>query len=104
MKDFLQYSISDEFLMIKALFKKPESVSLLREFINNNKIIKKYLIFNVSIIFYNSSQIINKTVRTEYKEKLRSEIYKKLKLEKSSNCHSYYFFVPKKKLIVYPLI
>jgi hypothetical protein len=75
------YRISDEFLMIKALFRKSESVSLLRDFINNNKIIKKYFIFYLSIILYNSSEIINKTVRAEYKEKLQSEIYKKLKLE-----------------------
>jgi hypothetical protein len=75
------YRISDEFVMIKALFNKRESVSLLRDFINSNEIIKKYLIFNLSIIFYTSSEIINKTVSTEYKEKLQSEIYKKLKLE-----------------------
>jgi hypothetical protein len=72
-----KYGISDEFLMIKALFNKFESVALIRDLINNNKIIKNYFIFNLSIIFYNSSQLINNTIKTEYKEKLQIEIYKK---------------------------
>ena len=76
------YRISDEFLMIKSLFKKPESVSLLRDFINNNKIIKNYFVFNLSIIFYNSSTTINNAVKTEYKEKFQSEIYTEKKLER----------------------
>ena len=46
MKDFLpDIDYLMNFIMIKNLFNKPESVSLLRNFINNNQIIKKYLIF-----------------------------------------------------------
>ena len=93
------YRISNEFLMIKALFNKHESVTLLRDTINNNKIIKKYLIFNLSIIFYNSSQIINKRVKTEYKEKLQNEIYKKLNPEREFKLPFLLLFCSKEEII-----
>ena len=42
-------------LLLKTLFNKPESVLLLRNFINKNKIIKNHFVFNLNTIFYNSS-------------------------------------------------
>ena len=93
------YRISDEFLMIKALFNKCESVTLLRNTINNNKIIKKYLIFNLSIIFYNSSQIISKSVKIEYKETLQNEMYKKLNPEREFKLPLLLLFCSKEEII-----
>ena len=85
--------------MVKALFNKHESVTLLRNTINNNKIIKKYLIFNLSIIFYNSSQIINKRVKIEYKEKLQNEMYKKLNPEREFKLPFLLLFCSKEEII-----
>ncbi len=94
-----KYSLSDDFLMIRALFNKRESVSLLRDFINNNKIIKNYFVFNLSIIFYNSSTTINNAVKTEYKEKFQSGIYKEQKLEREFKLPFLLLFCSKEEII-----
>jgi hypothetical protein len=73
-----RYRLSYEFVIIKNLFKKSEFLLLFRKFINSNQLIKNYLIFTLNTIYFNSSKLINKKIKSDNKEKLKKELIEKV--------------------------
>jgi hypothetical protein len=57
------------------------------------------LFFNLSIIFYKSSQLISKSVKIEYKETLQNEMYKKLNPEREFKLPFLLLFCSKEEII-----
>ena len=87
------YKLSDEFINIKNLFKNPKSYLILRNFINKNQHLKNYLIFNLNTIHFNTSELLNKKVKPEDKERLRNELNKKSSTQQKELIHILYLLL-----------
>ena len=81
------YKLSKDFIIIKNLLKKPESCLILRNFINKNQHLKNHFIFNVNTIHFNTSNLLNKKIKSEDKERLRNELNKKLSTQQEELIH-----------------
>jgi hypothetical protein len=81
------YKLSKDFIIIKNLLNKPESCLMLRNFINKNQHLKNHFIFSLNTIHFNTSYLLNKKVKTEDKERLRNELYKKLSTQQGEFIH-----------------
>jgi hypothetical protein len=81
------YKLCKDFIIMKNLLNKPESCLILRNFINKNQHLKNYFIFSLNTIHYNTSNILNKKVKTEDKERLRNELNIKLSTQQEELIH-----------------
>ena len=71
------YKLSSEYVIIKNLFNKSEFLLLFRSFINKNQSIKNHLIFTLNTMYFNSSKLMNINIKSEDKERLKNELFKK---------------------------
>ena len=71
------YKLSSEYVIIKDLFNKSEFLLLVRNFINKNESIKNHLIFTLNTMFFNSSKLMNINIKSEDRERLKNELFKK---------------------------
>ena len=71
------YKLSSENVIIKSLFNKLEFLLLFKNFINKNELIKNHLIFTLNTMFFNSSKLMNIKIKSEDKERLKNELFKK---------------------------
>jgi hypothetical protein len=71
------YRLSKDFITKKNLFSKPDCIILLKNFITKNQLAKLYFTFNLNTIYYNTSNIINKKITPQNKERLKKEIINK---------------------------
>ena len=71
------YKLSSEYVIIKGLFNKLEFLLLFKNFINKNELIKNHLIFTLNTMFFNSSKLMNIKIKSEDKERLKNELFKK---------------------------
>ena len=81
------YNLSVVFFNLRNLVIKPESCFILRNFINKNRYLKNYLLFNINTIYLNSSDLLNKKIKSENKERLRNELTKKLSTQQEELIH-----------------
>jgi hypothetical protein len=71
------YKLSSEYVIIKNLFNKSEFLLLFRSFINKNESIKNHLIFTLNKMYINSSKLMKIKIKSEDKERLKNELFKK---------------------------
>ena len=72
-----RYRLSKDFITKKNLFNKPDGIILLKNFITKNQLAKHYFTFNLNTIYNNASNIINKKITPQNKERLKNEIINK---------------------------
>ena len=71
------YKLSSEYVIIKNLFNKSEFLLIFRSFINKNESIKNHLIFTLNTMYFNSSKLMKIKIKSEDKERLKNELFKK---------------------------